>query len=279
MLTSPEYRSAVIVDDDQDIRELLTATLESNGFTILTSGTGRHGVELIREHNPDLITLDLNLPDIDGVEVCRQARAMTDAYIVMVTARQDEIDRLIGLEIGADDFLVKPFSPRELQARVAAMFRRPRTSVRRADTAPIPAVVEPSPEPEHTLLRHGPLAVDIEGRIASLDEEELSLTRTEFDLLATLLSAPRRVWSRESLLAKVWGEAWVSDQHLVEVHMRNLRKKLGDKAADPRFIRTVRGVGYRLMPGGRAATALETPTRSPRANEITPAKGDLAAKR
>lgn len=254
MATSPEFRSAVIVDDDEDIRELLTATLASNGFTILASGTGRHGIELIRDHQPDLITLDLNLPDIDGVEVCRQARAMTDAYIVMVTARQDEIDRLIGLEIGADDFLVKPFSPRELQARVAAMFRRPRTSVRSPVTGSTPAVVEPSSDPENTFLRHGSLTIDVEGRVASLDEGELSLTRTEFDLLATLLSAPRRVWSRESLLAKVWGEAWVADQHLVEVHMRNLRKKLGDKAADPRFIRTVRGIGYRLMPGGRAAT-------------------------
>ncbi|HEY0166567.1 MAG TPA: response regulator transcription factor [Jatrophihabitans sp.] len=231
--------SAVIIDDDADIRALIGELLRQSGFQVTEAATGAEGVAAVREAQPDVVTLDLNLPDLDGIEVCRRIREITDAYVVMLTARPDEIDRLMGLEIGADDYLTKPFSPRELRARIAAMLRRPRST-----GAP---AAEPGPPPAS--VRHGGLEVDIEGRLALLDGVELELTRTEFDLLATLLSGPRRVWPRETLLRTVWGTDWVSDGHLVEVHMANLRRKLGDDPRSGRYIRTVRGVGYRLGVG------------------------------
>ncbi|WP_105032200.1 response regulator transcription factor [Arthrobacter ruber] len=266
MTSDPQARVALIIEDDADVRQLLVMTLGMSGFTTIEAENGRQGVALVRERHPDLVTLDLNLPDIDGVEVCRQIRPLTDAYVIMITARQDEIDRLIGLEIGADDFIVKPFSPREVGARVNAMFRRPRSTVRNV-AQPLPGaeaaeesqsaagvITAPPAAPEQTenLLIHGPLTIDPEGRIAMLDGIELPLTRIEFDLLATLVSGPRRVWQRETLLSRIWGEGWVNDQHLVEVHIRNLRKKLGEDTKAPRFIRTVRGVGYRMMPPSAA---------------------------
>jgi len=231
--------SAVIVDDDADIRALIAELLRQSGFEITEAATGAEGLAAVREVQPDVVTLDLNLPDLDGIEVCRRLREITDAYVVMLTARPDEIDRLMGLEIGADDYLTKPFSPRELRARIAAMLRRPRSA-----GGSVAALTAPA-----GALRHGDLEVDPEGRLALLDGVELELTRTEFDLLATLLSGPRRVWPRETLLRTVWGTDWVSDGHLVEVHMANLRRKLGDDPRSGRYIRTVRGVGYRLGTG------------------------------
>lgn len=260
MSHSTHQRTALIVEDDPDIRELLVTTLRMNGFTTLEAATGAEALAALQEHRPDLITLDLNLPDLDGVEVCRQCRASTDAYIVMVTARQEEIDRLIGLETGADDFIGKPFSPRELTARVSAMFRRPRTGTAGSGTgspgvgvpaaAPAAPGVPPvqEPPPGNALLQHGALVVDAPGRLATLDGRELPLTRIEFDLLEALLTNAQRVLSREVLLTRVWGEGWGQDHHLVEVHIGNLRKKLGDDISNPTFIRTVRGVGYRMMP-------------------------------
>lgn len=249
MSTDSFERTVVVVEDDSDIRELLVLTLSMVGFKIIETASGREAIDLIREHQPDLVTLDLNLPDVDGMEVCRQIRPITEAYIVMITARVEEIERVIGLEIGADDFIIKPFSPREVRARVAAMFRRPRGIT---DQATPTADAEPStPEPadgDDAVVAHGPLSVDIEGRVASLHGEELPLTRIEFDLLATLITGPRRVWTRESLLARVWGDGWTDDHHLVEVHIRNLRKKLGENTREPKYIKTVRGVGYRLVP-------------------------------
>ena len=231
--------SAVIVDDDEDIRALIAELLRQSGFETIEAATGADGIAAVRDRQPDVVTLDLNLPDLDGIEVCRRIREITDAYVVMLTARPDEIDRLMGLEIGADDYLTKPFSPRELRARIAAMLRRPRTAGGAGMALGTPAET----------LRHGGLEVDVEGRLAILDGAELDLTRTEFDLLATLLSGPRRVWPRETLLRTVWGTDWVSDGHLVEVHMANLRRKLGDDPRSGRYIRTVRGVGYRLGAG------------------------------
>ena len=229
--------SAVIIDDDPDICALIAELLRQSGFEVTEAASGADGIAAVREVEPDVVTLDLNLPDLDGIEVCRRIRELTDAYVVMLTARPDESDRLMGLEIGADDYLTKPFSPRELRARIAAMLRRPRSG-----SSAGPAAATES-------VRHGGLEVDIEGRLAMLDGVELDLTRTEFDLLATLLSGPRRVWPRETLLRTVWGTDWVSDGHLVEVHMANLRRKLGDDPRSGRYIRTVRGVGYRLGVG------------------------------
>jgi len=234
------HRRAVVIEDDADVRALLTQLLQQAGFEVTEAETGAAGVRAVREVDADLVTLDLNLPDLDGIEVCRRIRDVSEAYIVMLTGRPDEIDRLVGLETGADDYLTKPFSPRELRARVAAMMRRPRTRL---------ATGSASTTEHAEALRHGDLEVDVDGRIVLLAGKELDLTRTEFDLLATLLGGPRRVWPRESLLRAVWGNDWGSDGHLVEVHMGNLRRKLGDDPRNARYIRTVRGVGYRLGPG------------------------------
>lgn len=234
------YRSAVVIDDDELIRELLVTLLQQSGFTVTQAADGASGLAAVAAEDPDLVTLDLNLPDLDGLEVCKRIREVSEAYILMLTARPDEIDRLVGLETGADDYLNKPFNPREVRARVAALMRRPR----RAGEVSVAQPADAS-----GVLRHGDLEVDLEGRVAVLAGRELDLTRTEFDLLATLLRGARRVWSREALLRLVWGSEWVNDGHLVEVHMGNLRRKLGDDPRSGRYIRTVRSVGYRLGSG------------------------------
>jgi DNA-binding response OmpR family regulator len=231
-------RRALVVEDDADLGVLLVEVLSQAGFAVQTTAFGRDALSLVKRADPDLVTLDLGLPDLDGVEVCRQLRAAgSEAYVIMLTARDDEIDRLIGLEIGADDYLSKPFSPRELRARAMAMMRRPR----RVESSTMPG--------RPAIMRFGALSVDLDSRVALLGEEELDLTRTEFDLLATLVSGPRRVWTRESLLNRVWGTDWTRDAHLIEVHVGNLRRKLGDDSRSGQWIRTVRGVGYRLGPG------------------------------
>ena len=234
-------RRALVVEDDEDIRALIEFTLETQGFEVAAVDSGLAGVEAVRELKPDLVTLDLGLPGIDGIEACRRIREISDAYVVMITARDDEIDRLLGLETGADDFIAKPFSARELKARVNAMFRRPRTgggAGARAEDNGVPA----GPVDDHEVLVHGGLRVDVDGRRAFRQDDELVLTRTEFDLLTELMRTPNRVWTREALLRSVWGTEWASDTHLVEVHIGNLRRKLGDAP----HIRTVRGVGYRM---------------------------------
>ena len=252
-------RTAVVVEDDDDIRELITHSLTMQGFEVSAAASGLAGVELVVATDPDLVTLDLGLPDLDGIEVCRRVRDVSQAYVVMISARTDEIDRLMGLEIGADDYLTKPFSPRELQARVNAMFRRPRAvrangSEAAPDSAATPSTASDARVDEasrddtpDTLVRHGRIEVDLEGRVVTVDGTEADLTRTEFDLLTTLISAPRRVWSRAVLLDSLWGPGW-SEEHLVEVHVGNLRRKLSrlGPAGNRAPIRTVRGVGYRM---------------------------------
>jgi DNA-binding response OmpR family regulator len=271
-------RGALVIEDDADIRELIVHSLGMQGFSVRSAASGRAGLALLQDHQPDLVTLDLGLPDLDGVEVCRRIRQQSDAYIVMISARTDEIDRLIGLETGADDYLTKPFSPRELQARVNAMFRRPRAAV--ADgagvlgerVAPAPASGSAAVGSEASAsdasahddgrgaVTLGRVVVDTESRTATVDGTEVELTRTEFDLLATLVEAPRRVWGRDVLLRSLWGEGWSGEERLVEVHIGNLRRKLGRAArsAPPLpFIRTVRGVGYRMEDPAQ----LETPAK------------------
>lgn len=239
MSTDPgTERHALVVEDDEDIRSLIEFTLGTQGFKVTSVESGLEGLEVVRTSDPDLITLDLGLPGIDGIETCRRIREVSDAYVVMITSRDDEIDRLLGLETGADDFLSKPFSVRELKARVNALFRRPRRG-------PMALVIDAKAS-DHEVLEHGVLRVDVDGRRAFRGADELELTRTEFDLLTELMRTPARVWTREALLRSVWDTEWATDTHLVEVHIGNLRRKLGEKSGQ--FIRTVRGVGYRMEP-------------------------------
>jgi DNA-binding response OmpR family regulator len=223
----PEPR-ALVVDDSREINLLIQSVLEKEGYQVTTTATGRAGIEAARTHLPELVILDLSLPDGDGLDVCREIRTFSDAYLVMVTARDDEVDKIVGLTVGADDYITKPFSPRELAARVRAMRRRPRSVPQDPDR-----------------IVQGPLEIDVSAREAVLDGVPLDLTKIEFDLLLTLASAPRRTFTRGQLLERVWGE-WYGDDHLIDVHMANLRRKLGESASDQRLIRTVRGVGYRL---------------------------------
>ncbi|WP_244928855.1 response regulator transcription factor [Nocardioides sp. W7] len=249
VIASGSERRALVVEDDEDIRSLIEFTLSTQGFEVTAVDTGTAAVEAVRTFDPDLITLDLGLPGIDGIETCRRIRELTEAYVVMITARTDQIDRLLGLETGADDFMSKPFDAHELKARVNAMFRRPRRpSAAVPAPAPAPAVQAESTS-SHEVLRHGVLRVDVDGRRAFKEDQELALTRTEFDLLTELMRSPARVWSRETLLRSVWGTEWSSDTHLVEVHVGNLRRKLGE-TKDAKFVRTVRGVGYRMESPG-----------------------------
>ncbi|HEX6875366.1 MAG TPA: response regulator transcription factor [Nocardioidaceae bacterium] len=226
----------MVVEDETELAALLGSYLERDGFEVTLSHDGAHAVTAAREVDPDVIVLDLGLPGLDGVEVCRQVRTFSDAYVVMLTARSDEVDTLIGLSVGADDYMTKPFSPRELIARVQAMLRRPRPRGQAASGA-------------ETTRTFGALTIDPVGRDVWLDGEPVALTRTEFDLLATLSGYPRMAFSRRQLIDAVWGPAWVGDEHLVDVHIGHLRRKLADDATEGKYLRTVRGVGYRMGTG------------------------------
>jgi DNA-binding response OmpR family regulator len=179
---------------------------------------------------------------MDGLEVCRQIRLFSDCYILMLTARTEEVDKLVGLSVGADDYMTKPFSPKELLARVRVLLRRPRGGST-SDASQLAAPVDARP------LMFGRLTLDTAAREVRVDGRIIELTRTEFDILAALAEHSRRVLTRAALLHAVWGDSWVGDEHLVDVHIGHLRRKLGDDAVTPAFIRTVRGVGYRMGEG------------------------------
>ncbi|MBT2535291.1 MULTISPECIES: response regulator transcription factor [unclassified Arthrobacter] len=249
-----ESRVGLVIEDDHDIRELVRVVLVQAGFDVQVASSGAAGVVAAKELNPAVITLDLGLPDIDGFEVARQIREFSDAYIVMLTARAEELDTLIGLESGADDYLTKPFRPRELRARVAAMMRRPRSTSDSSAGGKAPAAAGGT---GHTLTHNG-LEFSYEARTVSVDGRELHLTRTEFDLLHALLEAGRMVRTKSELVKRLRDEPYdvggyisEADERSVEVHMGNLRKKLGDSPQNPRWLQTVRGVGYRLAPAER----------------------------
>jgi len=218
----------LVVDDEAPIRELVRGYLEREGFEVETATDGLAAVDAVRASAPDVVVLDVMLPGLDGIEVCRRIRTFSDAYVLMLTARGEEIDRIVGLTVGADDYLVKPFSPRELVARVRALLRRPRGGA--DERAPTPVGFE----------------IDESRRVVRVDGTPVELTALEFDLLAVLARDPGVVVGRQALLDRVWGPEFVADDHLVDVHIANLRRKLGDDPARPRFIETVRGVGYRL---------------------------------
>lgn len=225
--------TVLVVDDEQRLRALVCGYLEREGFAVLTAADGQAALELARQHAPDLVVLDLMLPGLDGLEVCRRLRTFSDAYVIMLTAKAEEIDRIVGLEVGADDYLTKPFSPRELIARVRAMLRRPRHDATEA----------PSDSPPQ---RFGRLLIDHTRHEVAVAGTIVPLTSLEFSLLTALAAHPGRVFTRDQLLEHVWGADYFGDDHVVDVHIANLRKKLGDDPAAPTYIETVRGAGYRF---------------------------------
>jgi len=320
MDSNVEQRVAVVIEDDDDIRHLLETVLTQAGFNVVATSNGADGVEAVRKHDPIVTTLDVNMPGMDGFETARRIRVFSNTYIVMLTALNEEIDTLQGLEAGADDYVNKPFRPRELRARIEAMLRRPR-SFEGAAAAAAPAPAAPAPQPvvevqqpsqpvyapqapqqpfyapapqsappvtyqqpeqPHAApeapvaptgevpiaetappaeqpgrgggwLEHNGLWLNIETRVVQVDSAEMDLTRSEFDLLAALLESNRRVRTKADLVLLLRGESYVTshfiseaDKRAIEVHMGNLRKKLGDNIGSPRWIETVRGVGYRL---------------------------------
>ena len=222
--------AALIVEDAPEFVAMLVPTLEGEGFDVTVATTGNDGIAAATERHPDLVILDVTLPDVDGFEVCRVIRTFSDSYVVMVTGRHDEIDKVLGLTVGADDYLTKPFNPRELSARISAMRRRPRAqrASHRRD--------------------FGDLVIDVESRELRVDGVEVELTRIEFDILSMLSAAPRKAFTRQELLDNVWGSSWYGDDHIIDVHVANLRKKLGEDGAAPRHLKTVRNVGYRFDP-------------------------------
>jgi DNA-binding response OmpR family regulator len=229
-------QSVLVVEDTDEIRELVTTVLRRAGFDVREAVSGAACMAEVRRDPPDLIVLDLGLPDADGTEICRQIRAETQCYVLMLTARAEEVDLLIGLAVGADGYMAKPFSPRELVARVQAMLRRPK----------VVATPEPAAETE-AVRRLAELEVDEDSREVRVDGAVVDLTRTEFDLLAALASRPGRVLQRETLLREVWQTDWEGSVRLVEAHMSNLRRKLQTAGLSNPEIKTVRGVGYRLV--------------------------------
>lgn len=246
----PDSRTAVVIEDDADIRELIATVLEQAGFSVRSAASGSEGIGLIAEHDPLLTTLDISMPGIDGLETARQIRDISATYIVMLTARSEEIDVVEGLRAGADDYLTKPFRPRELRARIEAMLRRPRVN----GDPPTRDAGAADAEHDGSWVRHRGLALNDQMRSVTLDGDDLELTRSEFDILSHLLSAGRRVVSKGDLALMLRGEShlgasgYVSEQdtRAVEVHVANLRRKLGEQPASPRWVETVRGVGYRL---------------------------------
>jgi DNA-binding response OmpR family regulator len=225
---------ALVVDDAPEFRELVGSLLRREGFRVWLAGDGDDAIEIARRSEPDVVVLDIGLPDVDGVEVCRRLRTFSDAYVVMVTGRREEVDKLVGLSVGADDYVTKPFSPRELVARIRAMLRRPRSAA------------GPYGERASGLRRLDGLELDPAAREVRVDGRLVALTRIEFDLLDALSARPRVALTRAQLLERVWGPTWFGDEHVVDVHVSKLRQKLGDDPRRPRYLSTVRGVGYRL---------------------------------
>ncbi len=219
----------LVIDDEPKIAKQARDYLEKSGFQVLTAGDGKAALAIARHERPDLVVLDLNLPGMDGLDVCRALRRESDVPIIMLTARAEEADRLIGLELGADDYIVKPFSPRELVARVRAVLRRVRGETRQPG-----------------FIRAGDLEIDLDGHRAACAGEPLQLTRSEFTLLATLAQHPGQTFTREQLLDRLHGVAYEGFDRSVDAHIKNLRRKLEDDPLQPRYVLTVYGVGYKF---------------------------------
>lgn len=229
---------ALVVDDELPLTKLVANYLIREAFDVHTANEGTDALMLAREVDPDIVILDVGLPGLDGFEICRQLRIFSDAYVIMLTARDTEVDTVVGLSVGADDYMTKPFSPRELVARIRAMLRRPRRAPSSGQTA------EQNPP-----RVFGALRIDLTSREVHVENVPIMLTRTEFDLLATLSSRPGAVMSRRQLLESVWGDSWFGNDNIIDVHIGHLRRKLGDNPALPRYVNTVRGIGYRMANG------------------------------
>jgi two-component system, OmpR family, alkaline phosphatase synthesis response regulator PhoP len=221
----------LVVDDEPSIREIVRGFLERDGMAVVEAADGPSAVEVARTATPDVVVLDVMLPGFDGLEVLRRIRTFADPYVLLLTARSEEVDRIVGLTVGADDYLTKPFSPRELMARVHALLRRKRA--------------EPAAD-ERSALRVADLVVDLRRRTVVRAGEPVDLTVLEFDLLAALARDPGVVLTRQQLLDAIWGIDFFGDDHVLDVHTANIRRKLGDDPSRPRYIETVRGVGFRF---------------------------------
>lgn len=227
-------RTVLIVEDEENLLEALRYNLEKEGYSVLAATDGREGLEIAREAKPDLLILDIMLPRLDGFEVCRILRRETNIPILMLTAKGDEVDRVVGLELGADDYVTKPFSMRELLARVRAMLRRSNIA---SDTAPNRGA---------ELLRAGDIEVDLASHTVRLGGAAIDLRPREFDLLALLVANKGRAFTREQILERLWGRDYIGDNRTVDVHVRWLREKMEADPSNPKRITTIRGVGYRF---------------------------------
>ncbi len=221
----------LLVDDEQAVQTLLTYPLRKEGYEVVTALDGQEALDRFAEHRFDLVVLDIMLPKLDGIEVCRRLRTRSQVPIIMLTAKGDEIDKVVGLEMGADDYITKPFSVREFRSRVKAALRRGKLSATELPEEPISS---------------GDLEIDLERRSTRIRGEPVELTYVEFEILAALAGTPGRVQSRETLLENVWGDADYRDPRTVDVHIRHLREKLERDPRNPEYLFTVRGVGYRF---------------------------------
>jgi DNA-binding response OmpR family regulator len=222
-------QTILVVDDEPEIVRLVRAYLEKAGFRVVTGSDGERGLHVARREKPDLVVLDLLMPRLDGLEFTRRIRQERDVPIIMLTARAEETDRVVGLELGADDYVTKPFSPRELVARIRAVLRRSQ-----AQSTPSPT------------LRAGPIALDRDAHIVTVHDQQVELTPTEFAILEALMQAPGRVFTRSELLEAAQGMAYEAYERTVDAHVKNLRRKLEPARTEPRYVLTVRGIGYRL---------------------------------
>ena len=231
-MTSSKPQSILVVEDESSIASFVSLYLKNAGYTVRTAATGGDALQQVAANRPALIVLDLNLPDIDGIEVCRRIRKAGEVPIIMLTARDEDVDKIIGLEVGADDYLTKPFNPRELVARVKSVLRR---------TAPDRRQLEGA------MLRHGDLSIDAGRREVRVADQEVQLAPKEFDLLWELLDHRGLVLTRDQLLERVWGYTFAGDTRTVDVHVRWLREKLEEDPSRPVHLQTVRGLGYRFV--------------------------------
>ncbi len=222
----------LLVDDEQSVQKLLASALRKDGYEVVSAFDGREALDRLRDRAFDLLVLDLMLPEVDGFEVCRQVRATSSVPIIMLTARVEEIDKVLGLELGADDYITKPFSMREFRSRVKAVLRR--------------SQLTHAEEPAQEALEDGELRIDFDKRLVTIDGKPVRLTYVEFEILAALARHPGRVYGRSTLLERVWGDSAYRDPRTVDVHIRHLREKLEQDPKNPELVLTVRGVGYRF---------------------------------